>query len=39
MPSDVEAEDVTATMADGTPTVTSPRTEAGKPRHIEITSG
>ncbi|MFJ6485847.1 MULTISPECIES: Hsp20/alpha crystallin family protein [unclassified Streptomyces] len=38
LPSDVKAEDVTAAMADGVLTVTVPKAEAGKPRHIEITA-
>ncbi|MFD6227451.1 Hsp20/alpha crystallin family protein [Streptomyces sp. NPDC060232] len=38
LPAEVKAEDVTATMSDGVLTVTVPKAEAGKPRHIEITA-
>ncbi|MFF4578476.1 Hsp20/alpha crystallin family protein [Streptomyces sp. NPDC001389] len=39
LPADVKAEEVTATMADGVLTVTVPKAEAGKARHVEITAG
>ncbi|MFF4145577.1 Hsp20/alpha crystallin family protein [Streptomyces sp. NPDC001698] len=37
LPADVEAEEITATLADGVLTVTVPKAQAAKPRHIEIT--
>lgn len=39
LPGEVDAEQVTASMADGVLTVTVPKTATGKPRRIEITSG
>jgi HSP20 family protein len=37
LPADVKAEEITATLADGVLTVTVPKAQAAKPRHIEIT--
>ena len=39
LPTDVRAEDITATLADGVLTVTVPKVQAAKPHHIEITEG
>ncbi|MFC9916434.1 Hsp20/alpha crystallin family protein [Streptomyces sp. NPDC059862] len=39
LPGEVNAEGVSATLADGVLTVNVPKVEAAKPRHIEITSG
>ncbi|OIJ87899.1 Hsp20/alpha crystallin family protein [Streptomyces colonosanans] len=39
LPTDVRAEHITATLADGVLTVTVPKVQAVKPRHIEITEG
>ncbi|AWN30592.1 Hsp20/alpha crystallin family protein [Streptomyces sp. NEAU-S7GS2] len=36
LPTDVKAEDVHAALADGVLTVTVPKAQAAKPRHIEI---
>jgi HSP20 family protein len=38
LPSEVKAEDISATLTDGVLTVTVPKAEAAKPRHIEIAS-
>ncbi|MFG2859228.1 Hsp20/alpha crystallin family protein [Streptomyces sioyaensis] len=38
LPADVKAEKVTASLADGVLTVTVPKTQATKPRHVEITT-
>lgn len=37
LPADVKADEVSATLSDGVLTVTAPKAEAAKPRHIEIT--
>ncbi|MFF4568221.1 Hsp20/alpha crystallin family protein [Streptomyces sp. NPDC001410] len=37
LPSDAKAEEITATLADGVLTVTVPKAQEAKPRHIEIT--
>ncbi|PZH20799.1 heat-shock protein Hsp20 [Streptomyces sp. NTH33] len=37
LPADVKAEEVSATLDNGVLTVTAPKAEAAKPRHIEIT--
>ncbi|MFI7296438.1 Hsp20/alpha crystallin family protein [Streptomyces sp. NPDC050121] len=37
LPADVKAEEITATLTDGVLTVTVPKTQAAKPKHIEIT--
>lgn len=37
LPADVRAEEIKATLADGVLTVTVPKAQAAKPRHIEIT--
>jgi HSP20 family protein len=37
LPTEVKAEDVNATLADGVLTVTVPKAQAIKPRHIEVT--
>ncbi|WP_073952118.1 Hsp20/alpha crystallin family protein [Streptomyces kebangsaanensis] len=37
LPADVRAEEVSATLSEGVLTVTAPKAEAAKPRHIEIT--
>ncbi|WP_225833969.1 Hsp20/alpha crystallin family protein [Streptomyces sp. NK08204] len=37
LPADVKSEDVSATLCDGLLTVTVPKAQATKPRHIEIT--
>ncbi|MGW3247407.1 Hsp20/alpha crystallin family protein [Streptomyces sp. NPDC001070] len=37
LPTDVKAEEIKATLADGILTVTVPKAQAVKPRHIEIT--
>jgi HSP20 family protein len=37
LPTDVKADEVSATLSDGVLTVTAPKAEAAKPRHIEIT--
>lgn len=37
LPTDVKAEEIKATLADGILTVTVPKARAAKPRHIEIT--
>lgn len=39
LPSDVKADEVSATLHDGVLTVTVPKAQAAKPRHIEITEG
>jgi HSP20 family protein len=39
LPGDINAEGVNATLRDGVLTVKVPKTEASKPRHIEITAG
>ncbi|PLW72742.1 Hsp20 family protein [Streptomyces sp. SCUT-3] len=39
LPADVKADDVHAALNDGVLTVTVPKAEKSKPRHIEITSG
>lgn len=39
LPGEVNAEGVSASLADGVLTVNVPKAEAAKPRHIEITSG
>jgi HSP20 family protein len=36
LPTDVKAEDVSASLAEGVLTVTIPKAQAAKPRHIEI---
>ncbi|WP_431964804.1 Hsp20/alpha crystallin family protein [Actinacidiphila sp. bgisy160] len=36
LPTEVKAEDVHATLADGVLTITVPKTQAAKPHHIEI---
>lgn len=36
LPSDVKSEDVQASLANGVLTVTIPKTESSKPRHVEI---
>ena len=38
-PCDVKADVVSATLHDGVLTVTVPKTQAAKPRHVEITEG
>ncbi|WP_374984567.1 Hsp20/alpha crystallin family protein [Streptomyces fradiae] len=38
LPADVDADDVSASLTDGVLTVTVPKTQAAKPRHIEITN-
>jgi HSP20 family protein len=38
LPTEVKAEDVSATLADGMLTVTVPKAQAAKPRHIEVTA-
>ncbi|WP_432590341.1 Hsp20/alpha crystallin family protein [Streptomyces sp. HD1123-B1] len=37
LPADVRAEDITATLTEGVLTVTVPKAQKAKPRHIEIT--
>ncbi|MGW6390972.1 Hsp20/alpha crystallin family protein [Streptomyces sp. NPDC055103] len=37
LPVEVKAEEVKANLADGVLTVTVPKTQAAKPRHVEIT--
>lgn len=39
LPADVKAEEVKASLADGVLTVTVPKAEETRPRHIEIVSG
>lgn len=39
LPADVKADDITAALADGVLTVTVPKAQAVKPRHIQITEG
>ena len=39
LPGQAEADQVTAALADGVLTVTVPKTEAGKPRRIQVTAG
>lgn len=39
LPGEVKAENVSATLADGVLSVTVPKAEPAKPRHIEITTG
>ncbi len=39
LPAQVEADQATASLADGVLTVTMPRSEAGKPHRVEVTSG
>jgi len=39
LPAQVEADQATATLSDGVLTVTMPRSEAGKPHRVEVTSG
>jgi HSP20 family protein len=38
LPADVKSEDVSASLTDGVLTVTIPKIQAAKPRHIEITT-
>ncbi|MFE5123216.1 Hsp20/alpha crystallin family protein [Streptomyces sp. NPDC056669] len=38
LPVDVKADEITAALADGVLTVTVPKAQAAKPRHIEVTS-
>lgn len=38
LPTEVKAEDVGATLADGVLTVTLPKAQAAKPRHIKVTA-
>lgn len=37
LPAGVKAEEITATLADGVLTVTVPKAQAAKPKHIEVT--
>ncbi|MGW0425419.1 Hsp20/alpha crystallin family protein [Streptomyces sp. NPDC003015] len=39
LPSDINAEEIDATLSDGVLTVKVPKGEATKPRRIEITTG
>jgi len=39
LPADADGERINANLSDGVLTVTIPKTEAAKPRHIEITGG
>jgi HSP20 family protein len=39
LPARVEADQATASLSDGVLTVTMPRSEAGKPHRVEVTSG
>jgi len=39
LPGHAEADKVTAALADGVLTVTVPKSEAGRPRRIQVTAG